>query len=187
MLRKVREPGNKDIELIINYFLKADHDFLNHMGVDAEKLPDPNEWRRLLLEDLTRPTPEKQFYYLIWELENSPVGHSNINKIIYRKEAYMHLHLWNPENRGKGNGEYFIRECIPHYFKKFDLQYLFCEPYALNPAPNRILSKIGFEFEKKYETIPGWINFYQSVNRWILSKEKWLIVSAKAYKARRKN
>lgn len=86
----------------------------------------------------------------------------------------MHLHFWNPENRGKGNGEYFIRECIPHYFKNFDLQNIFCEPYAFNPAPNRILAKIGFKLEKSYETIPGWINFHQVVNRWVLSQEKWL-------------
>jgi hypothetical protein len=45
---------------------------------------------------------------------------------------------------------------------------LYCEPYALNPAPNKTLEKLGFKFLKTYTTIPGWINFEQEVNLWEL-------------------
>jgi len=46
-----------------------------------------------------------------------------------------------------------------------------CEPYALNPAPNKILKKVGFTFIKIYETTPGWINFKQKVNQYEFGKE----------------
>jgi RimJ/RimL family protein N-acetyltransferase len=109
-------------------------------------------------------------------LDNHPVGHSNINKIIYGDNAYMHLHLWNSVNRNRGNGICFIKECITTYFNEFDLHNLYCEPYAFNPAPNKILANIGFELVKQYDTTPGWINFHQTVNRWVLSREKWMVL-----------
>lgn len=147
------------------------------MGVEQKKLPRPEDWRKLLLEDLDRAIPHKHYYYLIWELEGCPVGHSNINKIVFGQEAYLHLHLWEPGKRRSGHGTSFIRESIDRYFENFDLQNLFAEPYAMNPAPNKILAKIGFEFLKQYDVIPGWINFHQTVNRWGLSREKWLQLS----------
>ena len=167
----------EDVDLIINYFLQSDQEFLREMGVDPKKLPPQHEWRRLILEDLERPLQNKKFYYLIWELNDSPVGHSNINKIVYGKEAYMHFHLWDPMKRQRGSGQHFIRECIFRYFEKFDLQNLFCEPYAENPGPNRTLARVDFEFVNKYDTTPGWINFHQTVNRWALTRERWLKIS----------
>jgi hypothetical protein len=53
------------------------------------------------------------------------------------------------------------------------LKKLFCEPYALNPAPNKTLEKIGFEFVKEYITTPGWINFEQPVKLWMMDFEKF--------------
>lgn len=174
MKRNIRDCEIPDVDLIINYFLQADHTFLKGMGIEPSKLPHINEWRQILFDDFEPPIDHKKFYYIIWEVDNVPVGHSNINKIIYGQEAYMHLHLWQPEKRKNGNGTFFIQESISCYFEKFDLQTLFCEPYALNPAPNRTLPKIGFDLIKTYETIPGWICFNQPVNRWGLTKEKWL-------------
>ena len=171
MNRTIRALESSDIDQIIDYFLTADHDFLAGMGVNPKKLPDADSWQSLLNQDLTRSLPDRQFYYLIWELDHRPVGHSNINKIVFGQEAYMHLHLWQSQNRQAGHGIYFISQSISKYFQIFDLQNLFCEPYALNPAPNKILAKVGFELVKTYETTPGWINFQQTVNRWVLSRE----------------
>ncbi|NEO14915.1 MULTISPECIES: GNAT family protein [unclassified Moorena] len=174
MKRSIREFEASDIDLMIHYFLNADHEFLRGMGVEPSKLPNSDKWRQILLEDFERPVEHSRLYYLIWEIDDTPVGHSNLNKIIYAQEAFMHLHLWQPEKRRSGNGTYFINESIYCYFTKFHLQNLFCEPYALNPAPNKTLPKAGFELVKTYETTPGLINFNQTVNRWILTKEKWL-------------
>ena len=174
MKRQIREFEVDDIDVMISYYLNADHAFLRGMGVEPSKLPSLDEWRRILLEDFDRPIEQRHFYYLIWEIDDVSVGHSNINKIVYGEEAFMHLHVWRPEHRRSGHGRYFLEESIACYFKIFHLQNLFCEPYAHNPAPNKTLPTVGFEFVKTYGITPGWINFQQSVNRWVLTREVWL-------------
>lgn len=173
MNRQVREMKADEIGLMVSYFRDADLDFLHQMGVDPERLPAYDDWVNSVVEDLDRPAEERQHYYLAWVLEGVPVGHSNINKVIYGQEAFMHLHVWDPANRQDGNGAFFVDSSIAFYFEKFELQNLFCEPNAHNPGPNKTLPKIGFELVKSYETTPGWLNFHQLVNRWRLTREKW--------------
>jgi RimJ/RimL family protein N-acetyltransferase len=169
----VREIAQEDIPLIINYWLTSTHEHLTAMGVDITKLPAENEWQHMLEEQLQQSYIEKKSYCIIWLINNEAVGHSNINKIKFGEEAYMHLHLWKKDTRMKGCGTAFVRMTIPYYFENFELNTLYCEPYALNPAPNKTLEKVGFEFVKQYRTIPGWLNFEQDVNLWRLSKERY--------------
>ncbi|MFM9907803.1 MAG: GNAT family N-acetyltransferase [Chitinophagaceae bacterium] len=170
----VRELLQSDIELIANYWLGADKLFLTKMGVDTTKIPALDGWNKMLTEQLAQINSEKKSYCIIWVLNNIPVGHSNINKIVVGEEAFMHLHLWKDSTRRKGMGMSFVRMTLPYFFENYNLKNLYCEPYALNPAPNRTLKKIGFEFEKEYITTPGWLNFEQPVQRWVLSYEKYI-------------
>jgi len=172
--RQVRDVAAEDVRLIVGYFHNADTQFLRGMGVDPAKMPDPDCWMQTITDDLNKPPNEKQFHYLIWEIDGQPAGHSNINKIVYGDNARMHLHLWQSDKRQSGNGSWFVRESLRHYFELFVLQKLFCEPCALNPAPNKTLPKCGFSFVEQYEGIPGWINYHQQVNRWVLRREDWL-------------
>ena len=128
MDRRLRELDIDDIARVVGYFLDATPEFLEGMGVDRAKLPARDEWKRIIREDLVRPLEARRFYYLIWEIDGAPVGHSNISKIAFGREAYMHLHLWHAEARRSGHGVYFIRESIARYFERFHLQNLFCEP-----------------------------------------------------------
>lgn len=171
--RHIREMKSGDQYRVIDYFLNADIEFLDGMGVERGKLPDRETWSSLISEDLRQPLKKRQFYYLLWEFNGEPVGHSNINKIIFGQEAYMHLHLWEPELRKAGLGQWFVSECIIKYFEKFNLEVLLCEPYAQNPGPNKTLEKMGFSLVKTYDTVPGWINYHQTVNRWVLTRDTW--------------
>jgi RimJ/RimL family protein N-acetyltransferase len=65
---------------------------------------------------------------------------------------------------------------LPLFFERLQLKKLYCEPYALNSAPNKSLEKVGFEFIKEYITIPGSLNFEQPVKRWELSYEKFQLL-----------
>jgi RimJ/RimL family protein N-acetyltransferase len=172
MTRAIRPLKLDEAHLVINYFLKADHQFLNSLGVDPEKLPAYDEWHRVFEQDFGRPLENRRFFYVLWEIDGQPVGHSNISDIVYGQEAYMHLHVWHPAKRKQGNGSYFVRESIKTYFRTFNLQTLFCQPYSLNPAPNKTLAKVEFEFLGTYEITPGWINFQQSINKWRLTRDQ---------------
>lgn len=167
----VREIQDKDIDLIAAYYVNADAAFLKNMGVDKKKVPSKEGWRKLLSEQLNQGYEEKKSYCIIWQIDDIPVGHSNVNKIVFGKEAYMHLHLWHADIRKKGSGSAFVKMSLPFYFNNLQLKRLYCEPNAFNTAPNKTLEKVGFQFVKKHITTPGWLNFEQPVNLWEMSGE----------------
>ena len=169
----VREMQPQDIDAIAQYWLNADHTFLTNIGVDLNKLPSKDQLTQMLLSQLNTPIEQRIAYCIIWELDGKSIGHCNTNPTIYGKEAYMHLHLWNASVRRKGLGTALVKMTLPYFFQKLELKKLYCEPYALNPAPNKTLKKIGFEFVKEYRTIPGSLNFEQPVERWELSYERF--------------
>jgi RimJ/RimL family protein N-acetyltransferase len=169
----VREIQEGDINLITNYWLRADNTFLQGMGVDLNKMPAEKEWKAILSEPLGLPLKEKKSYCIIWQQDGMPIGHSNVNKIIFGEEAYMHLHLWKAGLRQNGSGAALVKMTLPYFFENLELKKLYCEPYALNPAPNKTLEKAGFTFVKEHITTPGWLNFEQPVNRWELSYDSF--------------
>lgn len=157
-----------DISLLINYWLTADEAFLKSMGADIKKVPAREHWEKMLHDQVNSPLEEKKSYCIIWLADNLPVGHSNASDIIFGKEAHMHLHLWNPEERQKGWGTAFVKKTLPFFFKDLHIRELYCEPYAVNLAPNKTLARVGFSFVKEYITVPGWLNFEQPVKQWKL-------------------
>ena len=165
----VRELTESDIPFLINYRLSADADFLAGMGADIAKLPARQDWEKMLAKQLTQSYKEKESYCIIWLSNNEPVGHSNVNKIKFGEEAYMHLHLWKADKRQKGIGARFVKMTLPYFFDNLLLKKLYCEPYALNPAPNKTVEKIGFTFIKEHISVPGSLNFEQLTKLWELS------------------
>lgn len=176
-LLSVREIENKDVPLIAEYWLNADDAFLQGMGVDLSKMPEKDIWYDMLQAQVSKPYTEKQSYATIWEYNGDPIGHCNVNKIIFGKEAYMHLHIWNKGARKSGYGVVLVKKSLRYFFNNLKLQAIYCEPYALNPAPNQALKKLGFELEREYVTIPGFLNFEQPVNRWVLTKHQYGLIS----------
>jgi RimJ/RimL family protein N-acetyltransferase len=166
----VRELEEKDIPLVVGYWFNATPESLHGMGVDTAKLPKNEEFTAMLEAQLALPYPEKKAYALIWEANGEPIGHSNVNPLYYGDYAYMHLHIWTPQARKQGFGLDLLRMSLPYYFNNLKLKKLFCEPYALNPAPNKILEKAGFTFVKEHITTPGAITFEQSCNLWEITK-----------------
>lgn len=167
----VREIEEQDIAHLISYWQNASNEFLLAMGADPAKLPGAEQLQQMLLEQISKSYAEKASYCIIWLFNGNPIGHSNVNKIIFGKEAFMHLHLWNQSSRQSGIGNKLVKMTIPYFFKNLQIKTLYCEPYTLNPAPNNTLMKVGFHFVKEYVTIPGYINFEQPVNLWQMTAE----------------
>ena len=169
----VREIQHSDLEPLCDYWFKSSPEFLIAMGVDLSKMPTREEWKEMLSEQLGQSYEEKKSYCIAWLLDNEPIGHSNVNRIIFGEEAYMHLHIWKPGNRTKGMGLQFVKMTLPFFFQHMNLKKICCEPYSLNPAPNKTMEKLGFEFIKEYITVPGFINFEQRVKHWEMTLEKF--------------
>ena len=170
---EVRETMKEDIKYFVNYWLNATPDFLAGMGVDLTKTPNKKQLIDLVSSQIGVPMEKRKSYFLTWLINGETVGCTNVNQIVYGKQAFMHLHLYQGDNRQKGIGTEFVKKSLPFYFENLKLQQLFCEPYSLNPAPNKTAEKIGFEFIKQYKTIPGASNFEQFVNQWKLTKKQY--------------
>ncbi len=170
---KVREIQAADVELVCDYWSNSSPEHLLGMGADPAKFPARADMHQNISKQLTQDYPDKAAYCLIWLQDERPIGHTNINQIQFGKQAYMHLHLWHSATRQKGMGQQLVRLSLPYYFKHFQLQTLFCEPYALNPAPNKTVAKVGFRFVKTHRTIPGSLNFEQEANLWAMDRAEW--------------
>jgi RimJ/RimL family protein N-acetyltransferase len=166
----VREMPLEDVGLRIKYFHDASDEYLMMLGVDRNLLPDPDAWWALHERDYARPLRERESYALLWELNTHPVGFSSLDHIVFGDHAFMHLHLLESRNRRRGLGTEFAKRSAQIYFQVFELQRLFCEPNALNAAPNRTLRRAGFEYLFGHETVPGPINFRQVTTRWVLKR-----------------
>ena len=176
MTISTREMNPSDAEKVVDYFSNATEEYLSGMGADKSKLPAREDWIKAIEKELNKPFKEKQLYYVIWEVDRRAIGHSNINNISYGQEAFMHLHIWEKEDRQFGNGLELVRKSIPKYFENFKLQKLRCEPYALNPAPTKVLERAGFVFKEIYETTPSIICYPQSVKRYEMSLSQYLML-----------
>jgi [ribosomal protein S5]-alanine N-acetyltransferase len=157
-----------DYQRMVGYFHEASDASLLAMGVDRAKIPPRDQWLEALMADFAKPLPERQSFYVCWYLDGAPVGHSNVNRLQYGQQAFVHLHLWQTVRRREGLGFELFQMSIAQYVSRLRLQLIFCEPYAANPAPNRVLEKAGFRFVRTYRTTPGPLNFEQDVNRWEL-------------------
>ena len=168
MALTVREMKVEETDLIVDYFHKSTPEFLEMLGVDPTRLPNPATWRDQLQSEFARPMDQRMAYFLIWLLDDFAVGFSTLNKIVFGDRANMHLHIVNPDSRCRGIGVSAVRQSLKIYFDRFKLKCLFCEPSAFNVAPNRTLQKAGFSYVKTYMTVPGALNYPQAVTQWVI-------------------
>jgi len=169
----VRPLLHSDIPLFLNYWFDSDESFLTGMGLDVSKLPSREQFAAMLEKLLATPIEQRMSYAIVWLKDGKPIGHSNTNPITFGEEAKMHLHIWNADERKSGMGTAFVKLTLPYFFNDLQLTTLWCEPYALNPAPSKTLEKVGFELVKEYVTTPGLFNFEQPVKQWRMTKDQF--------------
>jgi RimJ/RimL family protein N-acetyltransferase len=170
MALAVREMGISEVDIVIDYFHDAAPEHLEMLGVDPTKLPGPSAWRERLHRQFSPPMNEREYLVLLWLLDDAPIGFSSCDKIKYGERANMHLHIAKPERRHQGLGTEFVRRSIEIYFKLLNIKAIYCEPNALNVAPNRTLQRAGFRYVKTHWTVPAPLNYHQAVTRWVIER-----------------
>jgi RimJ/RimL family protein N-acetyltransferase len=166
----VREMHLDEVGLVIEYFHGSTAEHLEMLGVDPTRLPDRDRWRARYERDYARPRPERETMLVLWELDGAPVGFSTSDRIAYGEQAFMHLHIVEAGHRRAGVGAAAVRASVELYFNELGLRRLFCEPNAFNTAPNRALQRAGFRYVKTHMTVPGPLNFHQTVTRWVIER-----------------
>jgi RimJ/RimL family protein N-acetyltransferase len=159
-----------DMSRRIDYFHAADDATLDRLGVSRDRLPARAEWMAAYAEDFRRPLAERRVYGVVWELDGEAIGFSTTEPTEFGREAYMHLHIVRPELRRRGLGSELVRLTTGHYFKVLELKRIFCQPNALNTAPNRALQAAGFRYVRSHEVEPTPINPPQLTTLWVLER-----------------
>ena len=170
MALAVREMKVSEVDIVIAYFHGAPPEHLEMLGVDPTRLPTPGAWRERLHHQFSLPMNAREYLALVWLLDEAPIGFSSCDKIKYGQRANMHLHIVKPDRRHEGLGTEFVRRSIDIYFKLLEIKALYCEPNALNVAPNRALQRAGFRYLKTHWTVPGPLNYHQAVTRWVVER-----------------
>lgn len=160
-----------EVGLRIDYFHEATDDYLRRLGVDRALLPTRSAWQATSEADFARPVADRETLLLVWERDGLVVGFSSADRIVFGVEAFMHLHLLHASDRGRGLGTNFVRRSARLYFELLGLDRLYCEPNALNIAPNRTLQAAGFRYLFTHETAPTPINYLQLMTRWVLERD----------------
>ena len=159
-----------EVELVIDYFHGATPEFLETMGVDPTRLPSRAFWRDRAAADWAKPVQKRSSVFVIWLADNEPAGFSSADTIRAGEDAKMHLHILNPDRRGQGIGVEGVKRSVATYFDELQLKRVIAEPNAFNVAPNRTLQKAGFKYLKTHRTVPGPLNYHQTVNRWVFER-----------------
>lgn len=167
---RVREMQLDDVGIRIDYFHEASDDHLRLLGVDRALLPSRAAWKKFYVNDYARPIRERVNYSLIWELDDEVIGFSSTDHITFGDQAFMHLHILDTTRRSSGLGTQFVKMSAATYLRVLELQRLFCQPNALNIAPNRTLQRAGFRYVLSEHTTPSSINFPQVVTRWVFER-----------------
>ena len=170
MCLSVRAMTEPEVDLIIDYFHAAPREHLELIGVDPALLPEPQAWRSYYAATFQQPVETRETLLLTWLDDERPVGFSSADKIAYGDRAHMHLHVTTPGDRRRGLGVEAVKRSVALYFEQLKLKRLFCEPHALNAAPNRTLRSAGFRYLKTHITVPGPLNFRQPVTRWVITR-----------------
>ncbi|MFL5913043.1 MAG: GNAT family N-acetyltransferase [Gaiellaceae bacterium] len=108
----VREMAIDEVDLIIDYFHGSTPEHLDLLGVDPRRLPAREHWRAWYTAEYERPVEERSTVLVIWELDGAPVGFSTADKITFGAEAYMHLHVMDPDKRRSGIGTRCVRDTV---------------------------------------------------------------------------
>ena len=139
-------------------------------GRPPTRLPPYSKWLEYYKYDYAQPIDKRSSLVVLWLSDDVPVGFSSVDRIVFGKEAFMHLHVLESGHRKSGIGTACVRESPRIFFDALGLERLFCEPNAYNVAPNRTLQRAGFKYVKTHKTVPGVLNFHQAVTRWVLER-----------------
>jgi RimJ/RimL family protein N-acetyltransferase len=166
----VRAMRLEETPLVIDYFHSSTPEHLEMLGVDPTRLPSRDAWASLFNAQYDLPLDERRAFFLIWLMDEHPIGFSSCDKIVFGVQANMHLHVTKPAQRQRGIGAQCVLLGVDIYFRMLQITQLFCEPNAFNVGPNRTLQRAGFRYVKTHMTVPGPLNFHQAVNRWLYER-----------------
>lgn len=164
MTLAVRNLQEDDIAFLDHYWQSLSPADCERMAIDRSKLPKSEDFRNRLLQLLQTPVSQRPADPLIWTINGTPVGFTNLNSFNRPHQAEVHLHMIKQDFRGKGYGRKLFVLSLIEYFRRHDLHRILCQPASSNPFPNKMMAVLGVKPTKTYTTIPSVICYEHEVN-----------------------
>lgn len=164
----IRSLEEKDIPSIVNYWFENTDENLLQMGADKTKLSSQIEFASSLQTICNTPLDKAKSYYMVWLIDDKPVGYNALKDILKNEIGHIHLHMWNAEYRGKGYGAKLFCMAALEFYKMFNLKMMLCEPRSSNPIPNKMLCRIGFKKWKTYLSTSSELSLTCELNSYIV-------------------
>ena len=140
----VRPVAAEDFDGFINYWVGLSPEEIERLGVAIDCLPTVDRMRADLEAILAAQDEAVRNFILAWCIDGEAIGHSSLKEIVPGQFGSIHLHMWRADLRGKGHGAHLFCLAAVDFYKRFNLKRIVCEAKADNPAPNRLLQRIGF-------------------------------------------
>ena len=140
----VRSLAFEDVDRFINYWQALSPIEMERMGVAIDRMPSAMQMREDLKQMFSSPSSTARSSVLAWCLDGEAIGHSSLKDIVPGESGNIHLHLWRADLRGKGHSPRLFCLAAIDFYDRFQLKRILCEPKADNPAPNRLLQRVGF-------------------------------------------
>lgn len=143
---KLRPWTRSDIESVTRH---ANN--INILKYMTDGFPNSNDKWKSFIEFAIQ---DKSILYLAIEVDGQAVGGIGVSpkKDVMRKNA--ELGYWLSEDYwGQGIMTRAIREIVTIAFAKFDINRIYATPYETNYASHRILEKVGFVLEARFEKV----------------------------------
>lgn len=163
---KIRDMVASDVPLVQSYWMELTQSDIARMSVNPQKISIKARQVENYLELAGTEYRDRTIDALMWELNGKPIGVSTLRHILFGDSAEIHLHIIDPLLRRSGYGHRFFALSLEEYFRRFELRLIVCEPSAQNPAPNRLLQKLGFTVARTYVTHPSEVSVEHEVNRY---------------------
>jgi RimJ/RimL family protein N-acetyltransferase len=94
------------------------------------------------------------------------VGFAFVDRIVYGREAYLHMYLAPPQIRQLGHGKKLVQQTVKALFNEFKFDELYAEPSAINTQAQRTLQACGFKYVKTHHKSSPDFSYTTPVSQW---------------------
>jgi hypothetical protein len=99
------------------------------------------------------------------------IGFSTADKIVFGQEAFMHLHIVNPDLRQIGYGTKCVEETVKSILRPSSCNGFSASRMRSISGRTELFSARVSKYVKTHQTVPGSLNYHQAVIRWGLYKD----------------
>jgi RimJ/RimL family protein N-acetyltransferase len=170
-LLTVRPLANKDFGGYITYFTQASKDDAERMGLAIDRVPSAARLRSDLENMIATPVARLRSFVLAWCVDGETIGHSSLKDIVPGEVGSIHLHMWRADLRGRGYGPRLFCLSALHFYQRFDLKRIICEPKADNPMANRMLQRIGLPLVLTHVAASSELSVVCELNRYEILRD----------------